>query len=68
MGNSESLNLWQDPWIPLQFQVHTVLLLRCDGDFGIPFQMKQGNLPSSRVEEGKTGLLLGFGEKFSVPV
>ena len=68
MGNSEFLNLWQDPWVPLQFQVHTVLLLRCDGDFGIPFQMKQGNLPSSQVEEGKTGLLLGFGEKFSVPV
>ena len=68
MGNSEFFDLWQDPWVPLQFQVHTVLLLRCDGDFGIPFQMKQGNLPSSRFEEGKTGLLLGFGEKFSVPV
>ena len=68
MGNSESLDLWQDPWVPLQFQVQTVLLLRCDGDIGIPFQTKQGNRPSSRVEERKMGLLLGFGEKFSVPL
>ena len=63
-----SFELWQDPQVPLQFQFETGFLLRGDGDPSIPFQMKQGNRPSSRVEEGKTGLLLGFGEKFSVPV
>ena len=63
-----SLELWQDPWVSVQFQVETGLLLRGNGEVGIPFQTKQGNRPSSRVEEGKTGLLLGFGAKFSVPV
>ena len=62
-----SLELWQDPRVPLQFQVETDLLVRGDGDVGIPFQMKQGNRPSSRVEEGKTGLFLSCGEKFSIP-
>ena len=58
-----SLELWQDPRVPLQFQVETDLLLRGDGDVGIPFQMKQGNRPSSRVEEGKTGLFLSLAGK-----
>ena len=62
-----SLELWQDPRVPLQFQVETDLLLRGDGDVGIPFQMKQGNRPSSRVEEGKTGLFLSCGGKLSIP-
>ena len=62
-----SLELWQDPRVPLQFQVETNLLLRGDGDVGIPFQMKQGNRPSSRVEEGKTGLFLSCGGKLSIP-
>ena len=53
MGKSMSLELWQDPRVPLQFQVETDLLLRGDGDVGIPFQMKQGNRPSSRDEEGQ---------------
>ena len=56
-----SLELWQDPRVPLQFQVETGLLLRGNGDIGIPFQTKQGNRPSSRVEEGKTGLFLSCG-------
>ena len=52
-----SLELWQDPRVPLQFQVETGLLLRGDGDIGIPFQTKQGNRPSSRVEVGPSGFL-----------
>ena len=43
--------------VPVEFQCETGLLLRCDGNVGIPFQTKQGNRPSSRVEQGKTGLL-----------
>ena len=63
-----SLELWQDPRVPLQFQVETGLLLRGNGDIGIPFQTKQGNRPSSRVEEGKTGLFLSCGGKLSIPL
>ena len=53
-----SLELWQDPRVPLQVQVETSLHLRCDRDFGIPLQTKQRNRPSSQVEEGKLGLFL----------
>ena len=63
-----SLELWQDPRVPLQFQVETDLLLRGDGDVGIPFQMKQGNQCSSLLEEGKIGLFLTFGGNFSIPL
>ena len=31
--------------LPLGFQCETGLLLRCDGNVGIPFQAKQGNRP-----------------------
>ena len=53
-----SLELWQDPRVPLQVQVETSHNLSCDRDFGIPLQTKQRNRPSSRVEEGKLGLFL----------
>ena len=33
------------PGVPLQFQGETSLLLKCDGNIGIPLQMKQGNGP-----------------------
>ena len=39
--------------VPFQFQCETGLLLRCNGNVGIPFQTKQGNQPSSRDEEGQ---------------
>ena len=42
----------------LEFQGETDLLSRCDGNVGIPLQMKQDNRPSSRVEEGENGPLL----------
>ena len=33
---------------------------------GIPLELKQGNLPSSRDELGNTGLFSGFGVKLGV--
>ena len=39
----------------LEFLHETSLILRCDGKVGIPFQIKQGNQPSSRDQEGRTG-------------
>ena len=62
-----SLDLWQDPRVPFQFQIETGLILRCDWDVGIPFQMKQGNRPSLRVEEEKKWHFMGFGGKLSFP-
>ena len=56
------------PGVPLEFQGETSLLLRCDGNAGIHLQMKQGNGPSSRDEEGKPGLFLSCGRKFGVPL
>ena len=56
------------PRIPLEFQGETGLLLRCDGNVGIPLQMKQGNGPSPREEEGKMGLFLSCGGKLGVPL
>ena len=41
--------------VPLEFHCETSLLLRGDGNIGIPFQRKQGSRPSSRDEEGKRG-------------
>ena len=41
-----------------EFQGETGLLLRGNGNIGIPFRTKQGNRPSSRVEEGENGALL----------
>ena len=63
-----SFELWQYPCVPLQFQVETGLLLRCDRDFGIPFPTKQGIRPSSLVKEGKTRLFLRSGRKLSIPL
>ena len=54
--------------VPLEFEDETSLLLRCDGNVGIPLQMKQGIGPSSQEEEWKTGLLVSCGGKFSVPL
>ena len=42
----------------LEFQGETGLYLRCDGNLGIPFLIKQGNRPSSLVEEREKGTLL----------
>ena len=63
-----SLDLWQDPRVPFQFQFETGLLLRCDWDVGIPFQMKHGNRPSFRVEVGEKWHFLGCGGKLTVPL
>ena len=42
----------------LEFQGETRNLLRADSNIGSPFPRKQGNLPSSRLEEGENGALL----------
>ena len=42
----------------LKFQGETSLLLRGNGNIRIPFLTKQGNRPSSQVEEGENGALL----------
>ena len=41
--------------VPVEFQCETGLLLRGNGNVGIPFQTKPGNRPSSRDEEGQRG-------------
>ena len=56
------------PGVPLQFQGETSLLLKCDGNIGIPLQIKQGNGPLSGNEEGKPGLFLSCGGKLGVPL
>ena len=42
----------------LEFQGQIGLLLRGNGNVGMPFLSKQGNRPSSRIEEGENGVLL----------
>ena len=42
--------------------------MRLNGNAGIPFPTKQGKGPSSRDEEGKTGLLLSRGGTLGVPL
>ena len=39
----------------LEFPRETGLILRCDGEVGNPFQTKQGNGPSCRVQEERRG-------------
>ena len=54
--------------VPLEFQCGTSLLLMWDGNVGISLQMKWGNGPSSRDDDGKKGLFLSCGGKLSVPL
>jgi len=46
----------------------TGLLLRFEGNVGIPLESKQGKLLSSRDEVGNTGLFSTCGGKFGVPL
>ena len=52
------LNSGTTPGDVLEFQGETSLLLRGNGNVGIPFLMKQGNRLSSLVEEGENRALL----------
>ena len=56
------------PGVRLEFRGETGLLLRCDGNIGIPLQRKQGIGPSSHDEDGKPGFFLSCGGKLSVPL
>ena len=67
MGNAFVLNYGKIQ-VPLQFHIENGLLLRCDRKVNILFQTKQGNQPSSPVEEGKTELILSSGGKLSIPL
>ena len=67
-GEIRGFRIVTRPRVPLQCQVDTSLLSRCDGDVSIPFQAKQGKRPSSRLEEGKTGLFLTCGWKLNIPL
>ena len=62
------MELWHDPWCSTRLSIGDRLILRWDGNAGIPFPMKQGNAPSSRDEEGNTGLYLSCGGSLSVPL
>ena len=57
-----------NPGVRLEFKGETGLLLRCDGNIGIPLQTKQGNGTSSLDEEGKPGLFLSCCGKLIVPL
>ena len=56
------------PGVPLEFQDENGLLLRCGRIVEIHLQTKQGNGPSSREEEWKTGLFVSCGRKLGVPL
>ena len=67
-GNQCTFELWHDSGDPLEFPGETGLLLRCDGNVGIPFHTKQGNRLSSQDEEGKMGLFFSCGGKLGIPL
>ena len=56
------------PGDALEFQGETGLLLRDNGNIGIPFPMKQGNRLSSRVEVRTSGFLSSSDVDFGVPM
>ena len=56
LGHWVSLKWWHDPWSSSPVSSGDCLILRCDGNDGIPSLRKQGNGPSSRDEEGEPGL------------
>ena len=58
--------LCHDPWSSSRLSIGDLLLLRYDGNAGIPFPTKKGNEPSSQDEEGKPGLFLSFGRTLVV--
>ena len=60
-------NCGRTPGVPLAFQGEISLLLRCNGNIGIPLLKKEGNGPSSR-DEGKMGFFLSCGRKHSGPL
>ena len=55
------LKWWQDPWSSSPASCGDSLLLRCEGNAGIPSLMIQGKGPSFRDEEAEPGLFLHCG-------
>ena len=68
LGHLGLLEWWYDPWSSSRLSSRDRLLLRCDGNTGIPFRTKQGNGTSSQVEEGKLGFFLSCGGTLGVPL
>ena len=57
------LNCGTIPGVPLAFQGETNLLLRCNGNVGIPLQTKQGKDPHLEMRREKrvcSSVLLGY--------
>ena len=67
MGHRGLLKWWQDSWSSSRVSSGDRFLMRCNGNAGIPFPMKQGYGPSSQYVEGKPGLFLSCGGTLSVP-
>ena len=55
------LKWWQDTWSSSRTSSGDCLLLRCDGNTGIPSTKKQGNASSSQDDEGELELFFSFG-------
>ena len=62
------LKWWHDPWSFSQASSGDRLILRWDKNARIPSQTKQGNGPTSRVEDGDQELLLICGGILGVPL
>ena len=45
-----------------------VLILSCNGEFGVPLDLQQGNLASSRVKVGNSWFLLRCSRELGVPL
>ena len=61
------LERWHNTWSSSSLSCGECLLLRCEGNAGNLFLTKEGKEPSSRSEEGETGLLLSCGKTLDVP-
>ena len=59
---------WHDPWSSSQFSCGERLLLIFEWNARKPYGKKQGMEPTSRAEEGETGLLLSCGGTLGVPL
>ena len=68
LGHWGLLEWWYDPWSSSRLSSRDRILLRCDGNTGIPFRTKQGNGTSLQVEEGKLGFFLSCGGTLGVPL
>ena len=62
------LKCQHDPWSSSRASTGDRLLMRSDGNAGIPSPTKHRNGPSSQDEEGEPGLFLSCGGTLGVPL